>query len=121
MTMEEREIAARRRAEERVIAAFARIDAVAMGCAFGAVAGLTVFAATIILVAKGGEEIGPRLALLGQYFPGYTVTLFGSLVGLAYGAAAGFCGGWLLATLRNLCNAVYLNLIRVSSIHDVID
>jgi hypothetical protein len=115
----------RQRAEEFVIAAFARIDAVALGCAFGSVAGLAVFAATIILVIKGGESVGPRLALLAQYFAGYTVTPLGSLVGFAYAAVAGFVAGWLLAALRNFYIAVYLNVVRVrsqlSSIHDVID
>ena len=38
--MKDRDITSQRRAEELVVAAFARIDAVAMGCAFGALAGL---------------------------------------------------------------------------------
>jgi len=123
--MRDQDITPRQRAEELVVAAFARIDPVAMGCAFAALAGLTVFAATIILVLKGGEQVGPRLMLLAQYFPGYTVTAVGSVVGLAYGVVAGFCAGWLLAALRNVCNAVYLNVVRVrsqlSSIHDMLD
>ncbi len=123
--MEDRDTTSRRRAEELVVAAFARIDAVAMGSAFGLLAGLFVFTATIILVLKGGETVGPRLALLAQYFAGYTVTPLGSLVGFAYGAIAGFCAGWLLAALRNFGLAVYLNVVRVrsqmSSIHDMLD
>ena len=123
--MRESGMTAQRRAEELVLAAFARIDAVALGCAFGVVAGLFVFAATIVLVLKGGEEVGPRLALLAQYFPGFTVTPIGSLIGFGYGAIAGFVTGWFLAALRNFSLAVYLHVIRVraqmSSIYDVLD
>jgi hypothetical protein len=123
--MQDRDLRSRQHAEQLVIAAFARIDAVAMGCAFGVLAGLAVSAATIILVLKGGDQVGPRLALLAQYFPGYTVTAGGSLIGLVYGSVAGFCAGWLLAALRNACNRVYLNVVHVrsqiSSIHEGLD
>ena len=60
-----------------------------------------LFAATLILVVKGGTVIGPTLGLLGQYFPGYQVSVTGSFIGLAYGAASGYVGGWLFAFLRN--------------------
>jgi hypothetical protein len=114
-----------RRADDLIVAAFARIDAVALGCAFGAVGALAMFAATVILVVKGGDPIGPRLALLAQYLVGYTVTPSGSFVGGAYGLVLGFGVGWLLATLRNLCLSIYLHAVRVrsqlSSIHDVLD
>jgi hypothetical protein len=113
------------RADSLILAAFARIDAVALGCAFGFVAALVIFTATMVLVVKGGETVGPRLALLGQYLVGHTVTPLGGLVGLAYGAVVGFGAGWLLASLRNLCLALYLHVVRVrsqlSSIHDVLD
>jgi hypothetical protein len=113
------------RTDRLIVAAFARIDAVALGCAFGLVAGLVLFTATMALVVKGGDPVGPRLALLAQYLVGYTVTPLGSLVGLAYGAVVGFGAGWLLASLRNFCLALYLHVVRVrsqlSSIHDVLD
>ena len=114
-----------RRADDLAVAAFARIDAVALGCAFGLIAGLVIFAATMILVLKGGDPVGPRLALLAQYLVGYTVTPLGSLVGFVYGVLLGFGAGWLLASLRNLCLTIYLHAVRVrsqlSSIHDVLD
>jgi len=50
---------------------------------------------------KGGDIVGPNLALLAQYFPGYTVTATGSLIGFLYGFIAGFAGGWIMAFLRN--------------------
>lgn len=113
------------RTDALVLAAFARLDAIALGCAFGALFGLLVFLATIVLVAKGGEAIGPRLGLLAQYFIGYSVTPGGSVVGLLYGFGLGFGIGWLLASLRNLCLRIYLYGIRLrtqlSSIHDLLD
>ena len=110
--------------DQVVIAAFARIDAIALGCALGVLFGLIAFGATIILVLKGGTTVGPRLALLGQYFPGYAVTPAGGVAGFVYGFGVGFAAGWLLASLRNLCLAAYLRVIRMraelSAIHDVV-
>ena len=60
-----------------------------------------LFVATLWLVIKGGPVIGPHLALLGQFFVGYRVTLLGSFVGLAYGFAAGFLVGFVVTTLYN--------------------
>ena len=61
--------------------------------------GLGVFVATNWLVIKGGDRVGPHLILLSQYFIGYRVTFFGSLIGAAYGFALGtICGalmGWI--------------------------
>jgi hypothetical protein len=103
------------REDQLIIQAFARLDRMALGVALGAVCGLGVFLATVLLLLKGGTEPGPTLALLGQYFVGYTVTPVGSLVGLAYGAAAGFLVGWLVAALHNLAISVYLFSVRFSA------
>jgi len=81
--------------------AYAKLDRTATGLATGAIAGGLLAIATLILVAKGGEVVGPALGLLNQYFPGYHVTVEGSIVGLGYGLGAGFLGGWLFAFLRN--------------------
>ena len=50
---------------------------------------------------QGEPVIGPHLALLGQYFIGYRVTFFGSLVGFAYGFIFGFAGGYLVSIMYN--------------------
>ena len=63
----------------------ARLNARAWGVAMGLLCGLGLFLATNILLLKGGPVIGPRLALLGVYLPGYKVTFGGSLIGLGYG------------------------------------
>jgi protoporphyrinogen oxidase len=92
--------------------AFRKLDRVALGLSMGTIAGLLVFLATIILVLKGGDVVGPRLQLLNQYFPGYTVTMFGSLLGLCYGFITGFVGGWGFAFLRNASVFLYTALIQ---------
>jgi hypothetical protein len=69
---------------------------------------LALFIATVTLVLAGGPVVGPTLGLLGQYFPGYSVTASGSVLGLLYGFASGFVGGWLFAALRNMVMFVYL-------------
>jgi protoporphyrinogen oxidase len=98
--------------KEAFAQAFAKLDRVALGFSTGAVAGSLLFAATLFLVLKGGETIGPNLGLLDQFFPWYSVTFFGSLLGLAYGFAAGFVAGWGFAVLRNLAVFLYNALIH---------
>ena len=88
--------------------AFAKLDRVALGVSVGSTAGVLLFLATLVLVLKAGDVIGPRLGLLSQYFPGYTVTLEGAALGLLYGFAVGFAGGWLVAALRNAALFLYL-------------
>lgn len=76
-----------------------RLDAGAQAFSTGVLAGLAIFVATNWLVLKGGPVVGPNLALLAQFCPGYRVTFLGSLIGfgygLVYGAAAGFAVSWL--------------------------
>jgi protoporphyrinogen oxidase len=87
---------------------FPKLDRLAFGLSLGMVSGIVLFLATALLVLKGGETIGPNLQLLNQYFPGYTVTLSGSLLGLGYGFATGFAGGWGFAFLRNMSVFLYM-------------
>lgn len=110
---------------ELLVQAFAKLDALALGLSLGVLLGLLIVLATLILVIKGGETVGPNLALLNQYFAGYSVSLAGSLIGFAYGFGTGFVLGWLAAFLHNLIIRIYLALIQlrasVSSITDYID
>jgi protoporphyrinogen oxidase len=90
-----------RAVDEALVRVFAKIDRAAFGTALGVVTGVALFLATLVLVARGGAHVGPHLALLAQYFPGYRVTAAGSLLGLAYGFLAGFAVGWCFALIRN--------------------
>ena len=98
--------------EGRVAAIFPRIDGVALGVGAGTVTGILLSLATLILVLKGGTVVGPHLALLGQFFPGYNVSARGSLLGLVYGFAAGFVGGWGFAALRNISVLLSFAVLR---------
>jgi protoporphyrinogen oxidase len=87
--------------EEWIQQAFGRYDAVALGVALGTVLGLGLFVATAVLLLLGGEPIGPNLAVLGSYFPGFEVSWRGALLGLLEAGAGGFGFGYALARLIN--------------------
>ena len=92
--------------------AFPKLDRMALGVSTGAVAGIILFLATVFLVIKGGPVVGPTLQLLHNFFPGYTVTVSGSLLGLGYGFLAGFATGWMFAFIRNLTVFLYMALAQ---------
>ena len=71
------------------------------GIAIGLLLGLGLFLATIILVVKGGPNPGPHLGLLRIYFPGYSVTWIGSIIGFIYAFVVGYAIGRTIATIYN--------------------
>ena len=87
--------------EDLVLTRLMRLNAVVQGVVAGVVLGLGIFVATNWLVLKGGDAVGPHLALLSQYFIGYRVSFVGSLIGLGYGLVLGFAGGYFVATMYN--------------------
>ena len=87
--------------EDIVLTRIVRLNAMVQGVVVGLVGGLVIFIATNWLVLKGGPVVGPHLALLGQFFIGYRVTLLGSFVGFAYGFVSGFIVGYFVATIYN--------------------
>lgn len=88
-----------REEEELLRHAVARLRAGVLAVVFALVAGTGLFLATAWLLLCGGETVGPHLALLGQYFPGYRVTWPGAFLGFAYaaglGAVVGGAVGWI--------------------------
>jgi protoporphyrinogen oxidase len=86
---------------QALVRVFSKLDKAALGAAIGTVSGLAIFVATVWLVIRGGPLLGDNLQLLRQYFPGYTVSVRGSILGLTYGFLFGFVTGWLFAFLRN--------------------
>lgn len=94
-------------------AAFARIDTLALAVAMGSVFALLLWSATAMLLLKEtppGTPVGPHLALLANYFPGYTVSWPGSVVGALYAFVAG-CGiGIVVAAVWNVAHHVYFVL-----------
>ncbi|HEX2721771.1 MAG TPA: hypothetical protein VHM24_02555 [Gemmatimonadaceae bacterium] len=89
---------------------FAPLDKRAFGVALGVAAALTVAGLTIV------DLLLPRpwggLALLNQYFAGYTISWLGAVIGGAWSFGVAFCAGWLLAFVRNLTLALSLFMIR---------
>jgi len=71
------------------------------GIAIGLLLALGLFVATIILVLKGGPNPGPHLGLLRIYFPGYSVTWIGSIIGFVYAFVVGYAIGRTIATIYN--------------------
>ena len=98
------------RSSDFLILAFAPLDKRALGVACGVVSGLLVFVVTALEI--GTHPVHSNLALLGQFFWGYTVSWKGAVVGLLWGGVAGFLAGWIVAFVRNFTVAAYLLLIR---------
>lgn len=81
--------------------ALLRLHARAWGVAVGLIFGLGLFVATNVLVLKGGPVVGPHLAQLALFFPGYRVTFVGSLIGFVYAFVLGYASGRLIGTVYN--------------------
>ena len=95
MAVEDKEL------EQVILTRLVRLNAKVHGLVAGLLAGCVIFIATNWLVLKGGRQIGPHLALLGQFFIGYRVTFFGSLIGFAYAFICGFVAGYSIAWIYN--------------------
>lgn len=107
------------RADKAILmAAFARMDAVALATAVGTTWALILLLATAILLLKGappGVEIGGHLELLGIYLPGYRVSWIGGLIGAGYVWILGALTGFVLALLWNMTHYLYMVVIVVRS------
>ena len=90
---------------------FSRMDQLGLATAIGSVCGLLIFLSTIWLMRSDGVATH-YLQLLNQYFFGYTVSIKGAFVGMAYGFSWGFLFGWLFAYLRNFSMAYYIYRIK---------
>jgi hypothetical protein len=94
--------------EEKLFTGILRLNAKIIGLILGLLMGSTVFLATNWLLIKGGHitptgecVVGPHLQLLSQFFIGYRVSFFGSIVGFFYGFALGTLGGALIGWIYN--------------------
>lgn len=97
-------------------ATFARLDVLALSVALGVVVAVGLFLLTVALLlhdAPPGMPVGPRLATLGEYLPGYSVTWPGSFIALGYGWLIGAFLGFLLAVLWNVSHHVYSIVLAV--------
>jgi hypothetical protein len=97
-----------------VALAFAPLHKRAFGIAIGLACGLTLFLLTAAYLLRAPQQ-GVGLALLSQYFKGYSVSWGGAFVGLFWGFVVGFVGGWFVAFCRNLVIAASIFIIRAKS------
>ena len=79
-----------------------RLNANILGIVLGIICGLGIFIATNFLILKGGEVVGPHLGLLRNFFPFYSVTFLGSVVGFGWGLLTGYIAGFIIASIYNL-------------------
>jgi hypothetical protein len=94
--------------EEALARIFTKLDRVAFALAIGLGAGASLFLVTLLLAFRGGDGIVRILQLLRQFFPGYRVTVLGSVIGFLYAFVSGFIGGWSFAFLRNATMFIYI-------------
>jgi hypothetical protein len=78
-----------------------RLNGRAWGIALGLLFGVGLFLATLILVLRGGEDVGQHLGLLSIYFPGYDVSVPGAFIGFAYAFVVGYAIGRLICLFYN--------------------
>jgi hypothetical protein len=81
---------------ELIRAAVARLRAGILALVLGLAGATALAVATIWLLLRGGPNVGQHLRLLANYFPGYSVTWPGALIGAAYGALSGASIGYAL-------------------------
>ncbi len=87
--------------EQLLERAVLRLNAGILGLVLGILGGLGIFIATNFLVLKGGEVVGPHLGLLRVFFPFYSVTFVGSLIGFVWGFICGYAAGYIIAVVYN--------------------
>ena len=88
--------------EQLLERAVLRLNANILGIVLGIITGLAIFIATNFLILKGGEVVGPHLGLLRAFFPFYSVTFVGSLVGFGWGLLSGYVVGFIIGSIYNL-------------------
>jgi hypothetical protein len=79
----------------------ARIHAAVLALVLGLICGFGVFATTVWLILKGGQQVGLHMQLLSNYFIGYSVTWTGSVIGFFWGVLIGGIIGWAIGEIYN--------------------
>ncbi|HET9947656.1 MAG TPA: hypothetical protein VFQ22_01900, partial [Longimicrobiales bacterium] len=84
--------------------AFAPLHKRHFGTAIGVAAAVLVSGWTVLDMIVSPGDAGP-VALLGQYFAGYTVSWRGVLIGGLWAFFVGWIAGWFVAFCRNFTMA----------------
>ncbi len=89
--------------EEEILDVYlSRLNGHAWGLALGLLSAIGLFGATLVLVLKGGENVGQHLGILSQYFWGYNVSVAGSFVGAVWAFVVGYLAARLVCAVYNL-------------------
>ena len=84
-----------------VQASVLRLNARAWGISTGLLFGGGLFLATIFLVLRGGPNVGQHLSMLRVFFPGYSVTWTGAVIGFIYAFVLGYGLGRIIGSVYN--------------------
>lgn len=87
--------------EEQLEHAVILLNGKLLGIVLGFLFGAALFLATNFLVIKGGPHVGAHLGLLANFFPGYRVTFFGSIIGFFYMFIVGLIVGVVMGAVYN--------------------
>jgi hypothetical protein len=79
-----------------------RLNARSWSLALGGLLGVALFAVTAALALRGGENPGQLLRHLATYYPGFSVSLSGAVIGGVYAFGTGWLLGRLIAALYNV-------------------
>jgi hypothetical protein len=106
---------------DRVLAliVFARLDLLAAACGAAVCGGIALLVATYVLLLWGappGVPIGPNLAGLSTFLPGYHVSWAGGLVGMFYGSVIAGALGVIFAAIWNFTHIAVLGLIALRAL-----
>jgi hypothetical protein len=100
--------------ELKLLKAAIRMNMIVMGIAFALLGGGILWLSTVILLLRGGYDVGLHLSLLSVFLPGYSVTWGGAWIGLLWGLFFGGLSGGVLywsyaSTLRERLGSRLLN------------
>jgi protoporphyrinogen oxidase len=101
-----------KKSAERV---FPKLDAPALGLSLGLMTGVLLAVITLFAWQQGDPGVVTAVELINQFYPGYTVTLLGAVIGFLYAFVTGYLVGWFFAFLRNVTTAFYLSLLYRST------
>lgn len=87
--------------QDEVKTTLLRLNARAWGIAIGLLFGTALFLGTVVLVIRGGPQVGPHLGMLWVFLPGYRVTVGGAFIGFAYAFVIGYAVGRLIGSVYN--------------------
>ena len=85
-----------RKSELMLLGAAIRLNTIVTAFAFGLMSGAGLWFATVILLLRGGEDVGAHLSLLSVFCAGYSVTWGGAWIGFFWGFVYGGLSGGIL-------------------------